>query len=366
MRYGIILILCREITSHGRHNTDKWTAGGSIPSCSIIKVGEKMKNKYVFTAALLACLTAVSVLLSVCFGKTQEDKEGMLVVTSFYPVYIAAINVTDGIDGVTVRQLSQPSTGCVHDHQLTTQDMLLLEKADVLIINGAGMESYLTDVMERYPELDIIDTSQGAALLESEGGHTHHEDEHDHGEAGHTHDEDDHDHDHTDNAHIWMNMDNYCVQIGNIGNGLAERDEAHRQQYESNESAYIEKVQQLKEESRQRLAGVADKRAVSTHEAFSYFADNFDWEIEHTINMDENTALSAAQVGEIIEAVRGDSIPCVFTEKIYGTRLGAVLKEETSAEMVILDTLVTGEDNRNAYLEGMRRNIDGLMEVTEQ
>lgn len=318
-----------------------------------------MKNKYIFTAGLLVCLTVISVLLSVCFGKVQEDEDKLLVVASFYPVYIAACNVTEGIDGVTVRQLSQPSGGCVHDYQLTTQDMLLLEKADILIINGAGMESYLTDVMERYPHLDVIDTSEGAKLLESGDEHNH---------DGHSHEDAEHEeeHKHLDNAHIWLDMDNYCIQIGNIGNKLSQYDKQHESQYKQNGKTYITKVQNLKKEGQKKLMGIEGRRAVSTHEAFSYFALNFDWTMEHTVNMDENTSLSAAQVGEVIEAVQQDAILYVFTEEIYGTRFSKVLEEETDAKTVILDTLVSGEEDTGAYLEGMRRNIDALWEVAKE
>lgn len=304
------------------------------------------------------CLSIISVLLSVGFGKKNEDEEGLLVVTSFYPVYIAARNVTDGIDGVTVQQLSQPSGGCVHDYQLTTQDMLLLEKADIFIINGAGMENYLSDVMERYPELDIVDSSDGTMVYESEGGHTHGED------TGHVHEEDEHDHE--DNAHIWMDMDNYCIQIGNIGNALAQYDNAHKQQYQQNEQNYVNKVQKLKEEGCKQLSEAADNRAVSTHEAFSYFVHNFGWSIGYTINMDENTSLSAAQVGEVVDAVNDEGIAYVLTEQTYGMRLSEALEQETEAETVILDTLVSGEDNPDAYLEGMRNNIKALWEVAKK
>lgn len=347
------------------------------------------KNKYIFVTGLLAVLTVLSVILSMCFRPSQEEEDGMLVVTSLHPVYVATINVTDGVDGVRVRQLSQPTTGCVHDHQLTTQDMRLLEKADVFIINGAGMESYLEDVMERYPELTVIDTSEGCSVLEASGEHSHahgttdseseehtedSEEAHEHtenSEESHEHAEDSEEshvhegdeHNHTDNSHIWMNMDNYCIQIGNIGNALAAHDKQHAEAYEANQKRYIQSVQNLKEEGRQQLAALSDREAVSMHEAFSYFAQNFDWHMEHTINMDENTSLSAAQVSEVLDTVQQDGISYVFTEAVYGTRLSSVLEKETSAKTVVLDTLVSGGDDKDSYLDGMRENIEHLREV---
>ena len=64
-------------------------------------------------------------------------------------------------DGITIRNLAAPNTGCLHDYQLSTGDMKVLNKADVFLINGAGMESYLTRVMDTFPKLPVVDASTG-------------------------------------------------------------------------------------------------------------------------------------------------------------------------------------------------------------
>ena len=65
---------------------------------------------------------------------------GETVATSFYPIYLFALNLTQGIDGLEVRNLAAPGTGCLHDYQLQTGDMKALAEADVFLVNGAGME----------------------------------------------------------------------------------------------------------------------------------------------------------------------------------------------------------------------------------
>ena len=64
------------------------------------------------------------------------------VVTSFYPIYLFALNLLDGVDGVEVTNLTEPTTGCLHDYQLQTGDMKTLARADAFLINGAGMEGF--------------------------------------------------------------------------------------------------------------------------------------------------------------------------------------------------------------------------------
>ena len=122
-----------------------------------------MKNKYAFVAVLLLVMTLAGIGFVRGYGawEGQEEKEELLIVTSFYPVYIAALNIAGDCPGVTVRSLSEPQTGCMHDYQLTPQDMILLSEADIFVINGGGMEQFLTEVAEEYPDLTIVDAGRG-------------------------------------------------------------------------------------------------------------------------------------------------------------------------------------------------------------
>ena len=93
---------------------------------------------------MLAGILLVSVLIGTVAARNQEvhaSKE-LTVVTSFYPMYIAAENVIGDAGDVRLENLSEPQTGCLHDFQLTPEDMKLLSTADVFIINGGGIESF--------------------------------------------------------------------------------------------------------------------------------------------------------------------------------------------------------------------------------
>lgn len=125
------------------------------------------------TKKLLAALLTLLIFLSPTFAAAET------VITSFYPIYLFALNLTQGIDGITIRNLAAPNTGCLHDYQLSTGDMKVLNKADVFLINGAGMESYLTRVMDTFPKLPVVDASTGITLL-TEDGMDEYVDDHDH------------------------------------------------------------------------------------------------------------------------------------------------------------------------------------------
>ena len=168
-------------------------------------------------------------------NKTEETDK-LTVVTSFYPVYLLAQEIVQGAEGIRLENMAQPQTGCLHDYELSISDMKLLETADIFIINGGGMESFLEQALERYPELTVVDTSEGIALLE-EKAHHHHDEEkehehHDHdGECccGHDHDHEHHHHHHADEVFTSWGMETIVPvtkdQLEDILKRLAETKE---------------------------------------------------------------------------------------------------------------------------------------------
>ena len=112
---------------------------------------------------VLALLVALSMMFIACACSASAGQ--VQVMTSFYPLYIFALNVFDGVDGVTGSCMTTPSTGCLHDYQLLASDMMKLAKADMLIVCGAGMENYLGDVQAQFPNLPVVDCSAGIDLM---------------------------------------------------------------------------------------------------------------------------------------------------------------------------------------------------------
>ena len=204
-----------------------------------------MKNKYVFVALMLVVILAVSFgFTNIYVSHTQaEQDEEFVVVTSFYPMYIAAMNVIGETEGVTLKNLSEPQTGCLHDFQLTPADMKLLSTADVFIINGGGIESFMEEIAAQYPDLVIIEAWEGIVLLSDE--HEHDVDaEHDHGEL---------------NAHELMSVELYRKQISNIADGLAQADEVNSASYLANQKLYDGKFEHIKSIKYNMLTPIAKK-----------------------------------------------------------------------------------------------------------
>lgn len=328
-----------------------------------------MKNKYVFTAVLLAMILFVGSVLTMAYVRAEQKKEqakdeDLLVVTSFYPMYVAAENVIGDVEGVTLENLSEPQTGCLHDYQLTAADMKLLSKADVFIVNGGGIESFLSDVAESYPDLKIVQACDGIDLLESaEGTGESHNDLSSNTDADH----DDHDHsEHShgdENAHVWMNLADYQIQVQNICNGLSEADSAHAEQYAQNAQTYQGKVQELQQEAAELASQIASQPVVIFHEAYEYIVQEYGLQLAGEMNLDEERQVSAGEVADILHSIEDNHVSVVLAEELYGTDMGEMMAKQSGVKVVYLDTLTRGDYSADSYLEGMRSNIEQLKEA---
>ena len=282
------------------------------------------------------------------------------VVTSFYPIYLFALNLTDGLDGVEVHNLAAPGTGCLHDYQLQTSDMKKLAQADVFLINGAGMESFLPGVTDAFPDLRVVDASAGVDLLDAEVEgvviDAHGEDE-------------DHDHDHADgsyNAHIWLDAANAQIMVSNLAEGLMAALPDRAEAIAANRDAYFARLAALDAELTEGLAGLPHKDIITFHEAFPYFARAYGLNVAAVVNREPGDALSPARLAELVQVVRDLGAPPLFVEPQYDDMAARTLSAETGAPVYQLDPVVTGpeEDIPLTYYEDMmRQNMAVLQEA---
>lgn len=265
----------------------------------------------------------------------RDQEQNLTVVTSFYPMYIAAMNVIGDTPGVTLENLSEPQTGCLHDYQLTPEDMKLLSTADVFIVNGGGIETFLTDVAKSYPDLQIIYGGENVEMLD-------------------------------DNAHVWMNMEDYKIQVETIANKLAEADSAHASQYEANAEAYCGRIQVLCNRARALREQIQGEPVVIFHEAYAYVAQEYGLEVVGSMDLDEERQVSAGEVAEILNVIEEYHVPVVLAEQLYGESMGNTVEGESDAQVVYLDPLTRGNYEKDSYLDAMENNMELLEKAFEQ
>lgn len=305
---------------------------------------------------------------------TDEADDMLTVVTSFYPMYIATLNIVDGVEGVRLENLSEPQTGCLHDFQLTPEDMKLLSTADVFVINGGGIESFMSDVAKAYPKLDVVEACEDVALLSEDDADSDHDHDHDadtESDSDHDHDheadaESDsaHDHDHGDeNAHAWMSVPRYRTMVQTIASRLAKKDAKHADEYYANAKAYDAKLAVLEEKINSIKSLTNGQNIIIFHEAYAYVADDFSMNACYLLDLDEERSVSAGEIKQVIGAIKDDGVSVILAEELYGKSMGDTVSRETDVHVIYIDPLNRGEYDKDSYLYGMEHNIELIKEA---
>lgn len=340
---------------------------------------------------------------------TETDDDGTFrIVTSFYPLYIMVMNLTDGIDDVEIANMAEPQTGCLHDYQLRPGDLVRLFGADVFLANGGGMEEFLSDVLDTYPSLTILYALDGVEIDELLPGEEHAHEGHEHAHEGESEEEQPAPATETDfvsqtdvsasgadsvhgtdtsgaepipdyqtdmsasdlesgevNPHTWLNPDLYKQELSYVCAALGEMDPDHREQYEQNFREYEEKIDALTAEYEDLKEVIPKKGCVLLHESFAYLADAFGFPVLETIDVEKDSGFSAKEIRDLIDLVEEAGDGVIFSDSQYSGRISNLLATETGMEVYQLDSCVSGEYDKDAWLDSMRKNLDALQSAAQ-
>lgn len=282
---------------------------------------------------------------------THEEDAALRCAATTYPVWLLAQAVTEGVEGVEVNLVIDQEVSCLHNYTLTMRDMVAVEQADVLVINGAGLEDFLEDVLAGR---EIIDCSEGIELLDPEEGHDHEDGEdHDH-DDGHHHDQD---------PHIWMDPLRYARMAQTLAEGLAKRDPEHGEAYRANAQAAAAELERFHGEMME-LLGDGDYDLITFHDGFGYFAASFGMHLLAAVEEEEGSEASAKTVNTITQLVKEHHIPAVFTEVNGSDATAQTICRECGIETFPLSMCMSGEGGGLAAYEAvLRGNIETILEA---
>jgi len=278
------------------------------------------------------CLSAI---VAACFLSlaSSASAAGLKIVTSFYPIYLATLNVAREIPGVEVINMTRPLTGCLHDYQMTPDDLVCLGKADIFVVNGAGMEVFLDKAIRQVPRLKLIQASDGIALISTAG---------------------------VVNPHVWVSVTAHMQQVENITAGLERLDPDHAALYRKNALAYLAKLDTLRATMRAGLQNVKTREIITFHEAFPYFAREFGLTVVAVIEREPGSEPSARDLAQAITLVKKTGVKAIFAEPQYSAKAADTIARETGATVYRLDPVVTGPMAPDAYITIMHANLRTL------
>ena len=298
-----------------------------------------MKKKH----ALALILALFTLLATGCAA--QKDGQ-TTIVTSFYPMYVLTLNVTDGVDGVTVQNMAEQNVGCLHDYQLQTRDMVALEGADALVINGGGMEQFMDKVISLRADLPVIDASEGIEMFPSD-------EEHDHDAHGHD------DHDELYNAHVWLDPENAIYEMKNIKDAFCAKDASNSAYYESRYEECEKKADKLIDDYKAASKDFKNRTLITSHAAFSYLCDAFNMSQLAIEGSNGESDPSPAKMAEIIDFIKTNDIKYIFYESLDSSKTVDSIANETGAQTLALSPFEGDTDGKD-YFTVMEENLETL------
>lgn len=317
-----------------------------------------MLRRRVFKAIML-CLSVA--LAASSLGKKAAAVERIVLATTF-PIYQIVRNVTQGWDGVKVERLLPSQMGCPHEYALTPQDMEKLAKAEILVVNGLGMEEFLGAPVKRAnPEIVLIDSSAGIQDTLPYVPSEEDEEDHEHGEGtepGHA----DHHHDSSGvNPHLFVSPQMRARLAINIAVGLAKADPDGEAIYLQNAKRYADAMHRLGSEVAALGKRLRNNRILQPHGVFDYLARDMGLEIVGVMQP-HGREPSASEMMQLVQIVKEKRVGAIVTEPQYPDKVAKTLSKETGIPVIMLDPGASGpEDAPLDYFESvMRQNMKVL------
>ncbi len=295
----------------------------------------------------LGVVGAISLAVAGCAGPVTQDGaseatgDGLRIVTT--TTQLADVTRELVGDAAEVTSLLQPG-GSAHTFDPGPTALEALAAADLLVINGAGLETWLDSTVEASGfDGTTVDTSADLDLIAAEDdpheGHDHDDDAHADDEAHAdeaTEDADHEGHDHGEfDPHVWTDPANVIVQAEAIRDAVVAADP--EADIAASAAAYLEQLAALDEWMRASIeqAPVDERRIVTTHDTFGYLERAFDVQVVGTVlpSLDDSADASAAHIDELVAEIRATGTRVVFSENAIDPQLAATIAREAGVEL---------------------------------
>jgi manganese/iron transport system substrate-binding protein len=263
-----------------------------------------------------------------------------------------------------------------HIFEPTPRDIVAISDADVVFINGLGLEEFLDRYLDDNLAAErLVSVSQGVQPRKFLEPHTHpdheddhgHEDEHghedDHGpEDGHAHD-DDHDHGEYD-PHVWFDVQNVIFWTYTIEQKLSELDPDNANLYADNANLYRQRLEELDAWIVEQVSRIPqeNRKLVSDHESFGYFANRYGFQQLATVipNVSTAAAPSAQDLARLSDIIEETGVKAIFVGTTVNPDLSRRIAEDTGIRLGMLYTGSLSEPGgpANSYIDMMRYNVN--------
>lgn len=273
---------------------------------------------------LLLAVVLILGLLSGCGSTEPAAEEGDVILATTYPMYYLTQRLTEGMEDVTVELMVTEAVSCLHDYTLTTEQMKKIERADVIVMNGCGLEDFMADALKSVSGENII-------VARDEG-----------------------------DPHYWLSPEMYQGACDAVCSGLHEKYPEQGQRLDTNKDALNGELGALREELQAELSNLTCRELITFHDGFGYFAQSLDLTIAAAIEEEEGAEASASEIKEICDLIEERNIPAIFVEKNGSTNAAEIISRETGVKVYTLNTMMDGQAD---YFTAMRENVRAVKEA---
>jgi zinc transport system substrate-binding protein len=264
---------------------------------------------------------ALLLLCQPCFAERK-------VVASVLPVWVFASNVAGERADVSllIRSGTDP-----HEFILRPSDVRKLAEADLVLINGAGLEK---NFIRGIDPGKVFDTSEGIEIIM----------------LGRTPD-----------PHVWLDPLRAARQVDNIATALSDIDPGGKEYYLKNAAAYKKRLGELHESISGGLLKLYARRLITYHESFNYFAKRYGLKAYSLTGPDAEAPLPG-RMREVYDIVREEGVKAVFEEAQFQPGRLERLSHDLGVRVCTLDSMASGKPSADLYEGTMKKNLETIIE----
>jgi manganese/iron transport system substrate-binding protein len=275
-------------------------------------------------------------------ANAAESGKPFKVVTTFTVIRDIAQNIAG--DAAVVESITKPGAE-IHDYQPTPHDIVKAQEADLVIWNGLNLERWFEKFFQNVSDVPSVVASEGIEPMGiTEGAYT--------GKP---------------NPHAWMSPSNALIYVENIRKALVQHDPAHADTYNKNAAAYAAQIKAMDAPLRERLASIPkDQRWLVTSEgAFSYLARDYGLQELYLWPINADQQGTPQQVRRVIDEVRKNKVPVVFSESTVSDKPARQVAKETGARyggVLYVDSLSDEKGQVPTFLKLLETTVGTIAE----
>jgi len=289
--------------------------------------------------ATLISVLALSLSSSLAYAKFK-------VVTTFTIIQDMAQNIAG--DAATVESITKPGAE-IHDYEPTPKDIVKAQSADLVLWNGLNLERWFEKFFQNVKDKPAVVVTEGIEPMSiNEGPYTG-----------------------NPNPHAWMSPSNALIYIENIKNALVKYDPQNKETYEKNAALYAQKIKELDKPLREKLAQVpeAQRWLVTSEGAFSYLTRDYGFKEAYLWPINAEQQGTPQQVRKVIETVKVNNIPVVFSESTISPKPAKQVAKETGAKyggVLYVDSLSNKKGPVPTYVDLLNTTVSTIAKGFEK